>query len=565
VTELIALFTASLKPNKVVAMLRTLNHWAARAVLIAAFAVLLFQLAGGLWLFAQHGWAAVHFPYPLDYGEGPLLDQSLRLVRGENIYQPALDEPPFVIANYPPLFPLVQAPFAASFGAAFWYGRAISLLSVVVSALFIGLTLHRLTRDIAAAIAGALLLPSFAFVLHWSAFNRVDSLALVLACAALYAVARNPQSRRGLAVVAALLTAAIFTRQSYALAAPLAAFTFLLSEAPRRRAFELAAMVAGASLLLGLLLQLLTGGGFLFHIVTANVNPFIWDQMRFRAKELLANVPVLLAVAGVFVLAGAIWRQRSWWLVAPFLLGAAASATTIGKTGSNVNYLYELCAALSLGAGALLALPNAEGTTLNAEGKAEGKAEGTTLNAERAAAEVPPYSSNATGNRTQTFSVQRSAFSVQRSAFSVQTWLRAALVLALAFQVSAMVAWSEEEYAPRVLGRIGQRAELDGMLELVRAAPGPVLADEFMGMLPLAGKRLELQPFELKQLADAGIWDERALTTRIDAREYALILIYDPPDWNSFDERWTGRQQLYILTGYTPGERIANTIVYRPN
>jgi len=346
-------------------------------------------------------------------------------------------------------------------------------------------------------------------VLHWSAFNRVDGLALALACAALYAVARNPQSRRGVALVAALLTAAIFTRQSYALAAPLAAFVFLLSEAPRRRAFELAAMVVGTSLVLGLVLQLMTGGGFLFHIVTANVNPFSWNQVRFRAEELRDNLPGLLVAAGLFLLAGVFWRPRSWWLAAPFVLGAAASAVTIGKTGSNVNYLYELCAALSLAAGALLALPG--------------------------------------------------------SSFGVAPWLRAALALALAFQVQSMVAWSEEEYAPRVLGRVEQRAELERMLELVRSAEGPVLADEFMGMLPLAGKRIELQPFELKQLADAGLWDERALTGRIDAGEYAAVLIYDPPDWDSFDERWTGRQQLYILTGYTPGERIADTVVYRPN
>jgi hypothetical protein len=85
-----------------------------------------------------------------------------------------------------------------------------------------------------------------------------------------------------------------------------------------------------------------------------------------------------------------------------------------------------------------------------------------------------------------------------------------------------------------------------------------------MGLLPLAGQPIVHQPFEMKQLADAKLWDERALTERIEAREFALILIYDPPDWNSFDERWTGRQRLYILTEYAPAERIADTVVYRP-
>jgi 4-amino-4-deoxy-L-arabinose transferase-like glycosyltransferase len=69
---------------------------------------------------------------------------------------------------------------------------------------------------------------------------------------------------------------------------------------------------------------------------------------------------------------------------------------------------------------------NAEGTTLNAEGKAEGKAEGaegkaegTTPNAEQTAAEVSPHNLTTSGIQEQTVSVQRSAFSVQRSAFSV--------------------------------------------------------------------------------------------------------------------------------------------------
>lgn len=486
-------------------MLQSINRRALRAMLVVSLALLLAQLAGAAWLFARHGWAAATFPLPLDYGEGPLLDQALRLARLENIYRPDLADPPFVVANYPPLFPLLQAPFAAAFGPALWYGRAIVLLSVVAAALFIGLTLRALGADAVSALVGALMLPAFAFVLHWSAFSRVDALALALGCAALFAVARRTQGRGGLAVVAALLTAAIFTRQSYALAAPLAAFVFLLRERPRRRAFELAAMVAGASLALALALQLITGGGFFLHIVTANVNPFVLDSVMFRVAESVEHIPLLLALGGLLILLGAWRRPASWWLAAPFLLGALGSAATIGKTGSNVNYLFELCAALSLAAGALLA-----------------------------------WASGA-------------------------PWLRVALALALAWQVGEMVAWSAVDYAPRVLNRVERRGEVERLRQIVAEAEGPVLADEFMALAPLAGRRLELQPFEFKQLAEAGVWDERALNERIDRREYAAILIYDPPDWNSFDERWTGRQQLYILTSYAPAERTADTIVYRPN
>jgi hypothetical protein len=485
-------------------MLDTVVRRAGPAVAGVALALLLAQLARAAWLFARHAWAAVTYPYPLDYGEGPILDQALRLARLENIYRADLSAPPFLVANYPPLFPLLQAPLVAALGPSLWYGRAFSTLSVALAAILVGLTLRVLTRDSVAALAGGLALLSFPYVVHWSAFNRVDSLALALCCAALLAAARAPRTRLGLAVVALLLTAAIFTRQSYALAAPLAAFVFLTREAPRRRAFELAGMVAAGSLALLLALQLLTGGGFLFHIVSANVNPFHPRHLVNRAKELAEHLPALLGVGGLFLALGAWRRPASWWLVAPFLVGAAASALTIGKEGSNVNYLYELCAALSLVAGALLAW----------------------------ARERP--------------------------------WLRAALALVLAWQVGASVAWTEEVYAPRVLERVAARAEVARLMTVVEGAGGPVLADEYMGLLPLAGQPIVHQPFEMKQLADAKLWDERALTERIEAREFALILIYDPPDWNSFDERWTGRQRLYILTEYAPAERIADTVVYRP-
>src|SRR5262249_26461972 len=130
---------------------------------LAAAAVLLWALARAEWLFVQRDWAAITFPYPLDYGEGPLLDQAARLARFENIYRNDLTVPPYTIANYPPLFPLMQAPLVLAFGPAFWYGRAISALGILAAALFIGLTLHVLTRDRLAALLGGLMLPAFPY------------------------------------------------------------------------------------------------------------------------------------------------------------------------------------------------------------------------------------------------------------------------------------------------------------------------------------------------------------------------------------------------------------------
>lgn len=485
-------------------MLTYLKTWLPRlGVALAASVLLLAQFdAAQLWF--QHGWAALTFPYPLDYGEGPVLDQAIRLAHFQNIYRTDLSQPPYTISNYPPLFPLTQVPFVWLFGAAFWYGRGITLLSTLVAALFIGLTVHTLTRDRLAGLVGGLMLLAFPYILHWSPFNRVDALALGLCCAGLFVIARWPERRAGLIASALLLAAAIYTRQSYGLAAPFAAFVWLLHEPPRRRAFEYAGIVAGAGLIIFMVLQLLTGGGFFFNIVTANVNPFNWREVGSRAKEIYEHLPYLLAGCALFV-AVAVWlKVRSWWLIAPFLAGAVASAITIGKSGSNVNYLFELAAAMSLVSGALVAW------------------------------------------------------------LGTRFWLQIPLLLLLSLQVSGMAQWSRDDYYGRVMSKIEQRQAIEQLAQIANQSPGPVLADEYMGLVPLAGQSLYFQPFELKQLAEAGIWDDQALADAIERGEFPVILLYQPPDWDSRGERWTRRTLLAISFAYEPGEKYADTVVYRP-
>src|SRR5262245_48333764 len=72
---------------------------------------------GHLWL------KTMSFPYPLDYGEGAILDAALRLSRFANIYPTDLSAPPWFVSNYPPIYYLVHVPFIWAIGPALWYGR----------------------------------------------------------------------------------------------------------------------------------------------------------------------------------------------------------------------------------------------------------------------------------------------------------------------------------------------------------------------------------------------------------------------------------------------------------
>jgi len=117
----------------------------------------------------------------------------------------------------------------------------------------VGLILHALTRDRAAAAIGGLSLLAFPPVAYWSSLYRVDALALALSLGGVCLCARRPEGRWTVPVAALLLTAAICTRQSYGLAAPLAAALWLLQAGGWRRALALVGLVLalGAALFRG--------------------------------------------------------------------------------------------------------------------------------------------------------------------------------------------------------------------------------------------------------------------------------------------------------------------------
>lgn len=444
----------------------------------------------------------IPFPFPLDYGEGPLLDQAIRLSTGENIYRPDLSSPPFTIANYPPLFVLLNAPLVKAFGPSLINGRLISLLSALVSALFLALIVRHGTRDRLATLTTVTVFLASPFVAKWSVFNRIDLLALALSTAALYVILRRPDERRGLLLSGLLLVAAIFTRQSYALAAPLAAFVWLWTR-ERKRAVQLALLVAGLSLILFLLLNVATSGGFYLNIVRANINEFGLDRLNHWIGQLTSYTPILIALSLVFLII-APGRLATWPLLVAYLVGASLSALTIGKIGSNANYLLELSAAFSLVAGALIAWCRSH------------------------------------------------------------PWRLALLALALSIQVGMLISATLDDAVAWSVDRRQDEEALRELKELIAASPDPVLADEYMGMISALGRPLYLQPFELTQLSRQGVWDQAPLVTSIENQEFPLIVIFQSPFWPLHEERWTAEMLSAVDEHYRPAQTLAGNILYRP-
>jgi hypothetical protein len=330
-------------------------------------------------------------------------------------------------------------------------------------------------------------------------------LGLALSWAGLYAAVRKPEGNRGVILGALLLVAASYTRQSYALAAPLAAFVWLLAQHRRREALTLAAVVGGLGLTLLAILSALTGGGFFLHTVISNLNEFRWEQVTFYTGRMKDVLPILLLGGIAFLILGFRSRDASWWLAGSYLIGATATALTIGKIGSGVNYLLELSAALSLTAGALLAR------------------------------------------------------------YVGHLSVRSAMLVVLATQVVIMVHASQFYYAGIQASAIAQRDGIARLQEIVDAKQKPVLADQYSGLLPLVGRRIYVQPFEFSQLAREGKWNQRPFVESVRRKEFRAILIFEPPGAQYLvKERWTPRMLRAIESSYEPATTIANTTVYRP-
>ncbi|NUM45434.1 MAG: exo-alpha-sialidase [Anaerolineales bacterium] len=483
-----------------------------------------FLVASGI-IFILHSGLSIAHPYPLDYGEAPLVDQAMRMAKGENIYRATLDTPPYTIANYPPLYIVSLIPFLNTFASPFHMARAVSVVATLLSALFIGLTVYTFTPSYRLhpegsteptnqqtnkkppqtlpALVAALFFLASPYVTQWAGRARIDSLALAFATAALYVMARWPKSRWGWIGGGLLLVAAAYTRQSYALAAPLAGFVWLFTQ-DKRKAIGLALLVGGLGAALFFLLNTLTDGGFYYNIITANVNEFGWDRLKNSLTDLWNLSYIILLLGALFLLLG--WRaQKSWPLIALFFVGASLSALTIGKIGSNINYYLELAAAFALLAGITLVWSQAH------------------------------------------------------------PWRYVAITLLLAVQMGLLLENSMRTNVDFILAsRLADTTALKLLEQEVKDTDAPILADEYMGLLTINDRPLYLQPFEVTQLANAGMWNEQPLLDELAAQKFGAVFIHHFDTYALQKERWTPGMLAAIETYYRPVKTLAGTVIYIP-
>lgn len=466
---------------------------------------------------AEYVWQAAHYPYQLDYGEGPLLSQIDRLEEGEAIYQP-LAPGAFAIANYPPFYHRTVRLADALLGSTVLAGRAVSGLATFLCAVLVAALSWRtggaatsLPRALAAATAGLLYL-GVLYVYMWAPLVRVDMLALLLSLFGVLTFALLAPSPAALAA-AVPFALALFTKQT-AVAGLAACILVALRRAPRL-ALGLAAATGVLAVALYALEAVRSGGWIYFHLVTANSGQYVWEQALPYLSDLGGRYPTLLALAVVSALSMARRGGDDWSrpVLAAYLLTAAAVSLTVGKTGAHVNYLLELMAVAMACVGAGLA---------------------------EALAATPHRRASA-------------AEQIVAVAFPALVLLRAV----------ALVGGPEQDWADSL--RTLPRAEAAQALSLVESAGGPVLSQD-MTLLALTDMPIEYQPFEMTQLARTGAWDPAPLLAELESSHFALLLL--ELDVAAEPERgrnlFTPEMLAAIDAHYVVDEHIGPYVVYRP-
>jgi hypothetical protein len=451
----------------------------------------------------------------LDYAEPVIYGQAMRLVSGEPLYQP-LDQPPFTVAAYTPLYYALGALLQSTVGSGFAPGRLLSLAAGVVTALLVGVTAGRRNGGAWVGACAAVLFLGLAFPgpVPWLGLYRVDLVGVMLSVAA---VALLTRSTSPLAFVAAGVLAglAVLCKQTF-VAAFLAGTLWAWRDWPTMT--KMAAFAGSALLTVGIpgvLFEVTTGGAFLQNTVVANVNPFHPAIAAGLAPIFLAAqwLPLLLAL--VYLVVGRPWRTSDARLLVLYWGLSGASLLGLAKVGAGSNYWIEFAAVTAI---------------LAARGSV------SVLNSSRRVVAVAAIVGL----------VLLSGHTVNAARLAVGT---------IRSDVETMSA-------------AARQAEFNALVERVRHAPGAVLAEP-MDVVVLAGRPVLLEPFIYNLLLDAGRWQPAGLVARICNGDIALLVLAYPLDvgarmTDGLYALWPAPVMTALQRSMEPDGVAATRYVYRP-
>lgn len=442
---------------------------------ISVIAAVWAGLAAGVFL--VRGAFRIIYPYLTNLGE-PALAQTIRYVQMGIWPYHDLTSPPFSVVPYGPVYLGISGCVQVLFGPDLPMagGRTVCLAASVVSAICIGRLMIRGDRrahtHIAAVGAGCFLL-SLPYIDRWGAQVNVDMTAvaieLVALCGFFFYIIGDYRVKKYFWIGTAAAVLAVFTKSS-AIAATLAWGTYLILA---RRWKDLAIFcLAAGSAVLGIygLLNYLTDGQYYFH-TTHEIGHrlfftrFILDYWR----DICLTQPVNVVAAVLAFLSPVLWfgldgRQG---LLNLYLVFTVLLTISLGKQGSDTNYLLPFIAASTLAAGRLWGW----------------------------------YS---------------------------RGWKQIlGMVMAVAIAAQAVVTGGVLSFSIKNVreGRVEQKKFYDRVSAMMERFRDPIISWD-MALLIANGRPIYFEPFPMAQAAYSGVWDQTPILNDLRSRKIQLIVTY---------------------------------------
>lgn len=276
----------------------------------------------------------IKFPYQISYPEGFILYQSYLISKGVSIYR-AINEYPYLVINYPPVYQFLCAFFVKLFGVSFAFGRLITFLaSIIITYIIYKILKEKTVREI--GVISALLFVSSSYIYKNNPFFRVDMLGLCFSLLGIYLFLR----KNNLLITAIFFVAALYTKPTF-ISAPLAVMIYLFLT-KRKRAFTFIACLVPLYAVIFFLINYFTQGEFYRHNFLYNMNIFIFKQLAKYYTWFLHNHAILILFSLIFMILSVSEKKYSLYVI--YFIISTVVALSVGKIGANMNYFFETIA-----------------------------------------------------------------------------------------------------------------------------------------------------------------------------------------------------------------------------
>ncbi len=513
----------------------------AQSAIIRVLIVIVFCWCGLYAAFFIHaGIRLVQYPYDVDNSEAYLLYQGIRLSEGKFLYPP-LSEYPYLVDNYPPVYPLLIATGFHFLEPNFHWPRLLSFISICLTALLLGYWTYMRHKEWLPAVLTILVFLSFYHVYNWGALARVDMVGILFSLTGLIIFRRFNSWTLSLP----FFLLALFTRQTL-FAAPLAVFFFLLTR-NKKQAYLFIGTLAAIGILIVSAMIALTNGTAYNHLIRYNANLYRLSDLWVYTHHWLTTYTVWGAIPLVILL-------KEWNKNIGLAQISSPSETTLednpGTKGKPKTALEASCTSTLLFWYTLFAI--AEATLCGKIGSA------------------PNYllslvAATAAGTGTIYYSFKKLA---EQKTFSYATLPFLFFLVATIFQLGETLHWPLN----RVLWSPIPSREQEAIATLVknemRRTEGDILSDR-AGIPLMAGHPPVYQPFICTQLSLQGKWDQTLLLDKVKAKQFPRILLYFDlfsPNWDR--ERFTPeiidvmRENYMLKKRYGQAERQAFLFLY---